>query len=83
MKAGPTDEQRDRMNMLASSPCICCKMEGVSQPSKTEIHHIVDKGYRRLSGGHDSTIGLCSWHHRGICLDGKTSSEMLYDYGRH
>ena len=67
--------------MLASSPCVCCQKENVCQPNKTEIHHIVDKGYRRLSGGHDSTIGLCQWHHRGISLEGMTNSEMLFKYG--
>ena len=30
-----------------------------------EAHHIVDNGYRRLSGGHQATIPLCPWHHRG------------------
>ena len=62
-------------------PCMCCKIEGVDQPFRTEAHHIVDNGYRKHSGGDESRLPLCSYHHRGICLDGKTSSEMLFDFG--
>jgi len=60
---------------------MCCKVERIDQPFRTEGHHIVDKGYRKHSGGDDSRLPLCAWHHRGLCVDGKTSSEMLYDYG--
>lgn len=62
-------------------PCICCKIECVDQPFRTEAHHIVDKGYRKHSGGDESRLPLCGWHHRGICEDGKTSSVMLFEYG--
>ena len=62
-------------------PCMCCQIEGVDQPSRTEAHHIVDKGYRKHSGGDESRLPLCGWHHRGICEDGKTSSVMLFEYG--
>lgn len=62
-------------------PCICCKIEGVRQPFRTEAHHIVDKGYRKHSGGDESRLPLCIWHHRGICLDGKTGSEMVFEHG--
>ncbi len=62
-------------------PCICCKIERVDQAFRTEAHHIVDKGYRKHSGGDESRLPLCGWHHRGICEDGKTSSIMLFEYG--
>ena len=62
-------------------PCICCEAEGIDQPFRTEAHHIVDKGYRKHSGGDESRLPLCIWHHRGLCLDGMTTSEMLYKYG--
>jgi hypothetical protein len=45
--------------------CCACRLEGVSQPNKTEAHHLVDRGNRILSGGHDATLPLCGWHHRG------------------
>jgi len=77
----PTAEQQVRLKRIASLPCICCQREGIKQPNRTEVHHVISHGYRKHSGGHDSTIGLCVWHHRGLCLDDKTSSEMLFDYG--
>ena len=60
---------------------MCCKIEGVGQPFRTEAHHIVDGGYRKHSGGDESRLPLCTWHHRGICLNTKTTSRMIYDYG--
>jgi hypothetical protein len=44
--------------------CICCLMEGLP-PTPADMHHIVDKGYRKHSGGDKATIPLCPWHHRG------------------
>ena len=47
------------MTRLHEMGCICCGRMGV------HVHHIVDKGYRRLSGGHQATIPLCPYHHVG------------------
>lgn len=71
----------ERMNRIAVMPCVCCESMKVRQPFRTEVHHIVSSGYRRLSGGHSSTIPLDSWHHRGICLDGMKSAQMEAIYG--
>jgi len=60
---------------------MACVYEGVSQPSKTEAHHLVDRGYRKHSGGHDATIPLCAWHHRGLQRDGWIKAEMTAKYG--
>lgn len=54
-----TKADRERMAKLKDMPCVCCGRRGV------DVHHLVDKGYRRLSGGHQATIPLCAWHHRG------------------
>lgn len=62
-------------------PCICCTIEDVDQPFRTEAHHIIDKGYRKHSGGDKSRLPLDAWHHRGLCLNGMTTSEMVYKYG--
>jgi hypothetical protein len=60
----PTKAQQARFEALREMGCICCwNFRGVKMSA--EIHHIVDKGYRAHSGGHDATIPLCSWHHRG------------------
>lgn len=61
----PTKAQQTRLDAIHELPCCACRLEGVSQPSPTEAHHLVDKGYRVHSGGHDATIPLCGWHHRG------------------
>lgn len=62
----PTATQRRRLDAIARLPCLACVQEGKLQPNRTEVHHIVDKGYRRLSGGHDSVLPLCGFHHRGV-----------------
>lgn len=61
--------------------CICCEHDLTGQPFPTEIDHLVDKGTRKHSGGHDATIPLCAWHHRGLCLDGVSSEQMTGRYG--
>lgn len=62
-------------------PCAACVRLGVAQPFQTEAHHLVDKGTRAASGGHEATIPLEAWHHRGQCLDGMTAREMELEYG--
>ena len=61
--------------------CLACEQEHIAQPWRTEIHHIVDRGSRKHSGGHDATIPLCSWHHRGDCRTGFTARDMETGYG--
>ena len=54
-----TKAERARLSRLKEMPCIACGRHGV------DVHHIVDKGYRKHSGGHMATIPLCPWCHRG------------------
>lgn len=71
----PTKAEQDRLDALHDMPCIACEIEAdiarqrgeivQAQPSRTEAHHIVDKGTREYSGGHMATLPLCGWHHRG------------------
>ena len=72
---------RQRLDDLHNVPCVCCVSMKMPQPFPTEAHHIVDKGYRKHSGGHQSTLPLDAWHHRGMCLDGMTSKQMEAKYG--
>ena len=58
-----TQEIRRRWERLRDHGCIACKKEGIER--FPEIHHLVS-GYRM---GHESTIPLCSWHHRGVPVD--------------
>lgn len=60
-----TKAEQDRFRRLQDLGCICCLKEGFGYVPP-DIHHIVDKGYRRLSGGHLATIPLCPYHHRGV-----------------
>lgn len=60
-----TKADRTRLDIIHRLPCLACVQEGCQQPSKTEAHHLVDKGTRKLSGGHQATLPICGWHHRG------------------
>jgi hypothetical protein len=53
-----------RRQILIEHGCIACVINGFFA-GPAEVHHIVDKGYRRLSGGDEATLPLCAWHHRG------------------
>ncbi len=44
----------------------------------TEVHHLTECG-RRL--GHDFTIALCQWHHRGDPPVGMSKTEATGLYG--
>lgn len=77
----PTKSQQVRLDAVSAMRCVCCEIEQVRQPFPTEVDHLVDKGYRTHSGGHDATIPLCAWHHRGLCLDGFTAETMKLRFG--
>ena len=58
----PTKAQQRRQDAIRELGCLLCMSEGIGW-SPAEIHHITDCG-RTISQDH--TIGLCSWHHRGV-----------------
>lgn len=70
-----------RLDIIHRLPCLACVQEGCEQPNKTEAHHLVDKGYRKHSGGHQATIPLCGWHHRAEPKIGQSKTEMGFIYG--
>lgn len=53
-----------RREALLKLGCIACNINGFFA-GHAEAHHIVDKGYRKHSGGDEATLPLCAWHHRG------------------
>jgi hypothetical protein len=57
-------ESLKRYEALREMGCIACSINGYSA-GIAEMHHLVDKGYRKHSGGNQATIPLCAWHHRG------------------
>lgn len=60
-----TAADRERFYMLRLYGCAACRKLGVNghhpEIHPPEIHHLVE-GYRL---GHEYTIPLCVWHHRG------------------
>jgi hypothetical protein len=60
-----------RYERLRELGCIACHIEGF-ECLNVEIHHLVDKGYRKHSGGNQATIPLCVWHHKGEPVIGAT-----------
>ena len=61
----PTKADKRRFLALQDYGCVCCRIEGDGHRDP-DIHHIVEGG-RRL--GHQYTLGLCPYHHRGIQPD--------------
>lgn len=67
-----------RLELLHKFPCMACEKDGNKQPNRTEAHHLVWFGKRR---GHDYTIPLCGWHHRGEPLMFVSCTTMADLYG--
>lgn len=63
IRIGPTRDEK-RYAALRQLGCIACSINGF-YAGHAESHHLVDKGYRKHSGGNQATIPLCAWHHRG------------------
>ena len=63
-KSQPIREaDKRRFDALTQMGCVACRKLGLWRIP--EIHHIVD-GYRL---GHEHTLPLCPWHHRGVPND--------------
>lgn len=50
-----------RFDQLQRIGCIACRILGVF--SQADVHHVLSGGRRQ---GHQATIPLCPWHHRGV-----------------
>ena len=62
--------------------CIVCRELGLGFVP-AEKHHLTTTG-RHGTGkrrGEAATIGVCSWHHRGVIGEGYTRKEMADCYG--
>lgn len=80
IRLGPTRDQR-RYERLHVIGCIACVLGGHLACGKVEMHHLVDKGYRKHSGGNQATIPLGAWHHRGEPFMNTTGSQMRMKFG--
>lgn len=65
-----------RFRKLSDLGCYCCAKMGWYAPP--DIHHILSGGRRK---GHDATIPLCAWHHRGHCEMGWNKARMRLRFG--
>lgn len=74
----PTKAQQERFWRIQEIGCICCLELGVTRAA--EIHHLTVGGrHGQKRRGHDFTLGLCSWHHRGVTAFGNPDvAEMTY-----
>lgn len=62
----PTAAQAHRFALIKEIGCICCWIKGVPRVP-ADIHHLTIGGkHGQKRRGHDDTIGLCQWHHRGV-----------------
>ena len=62
----PTTAQAHRFELIKEVGCICCWTKGLARVP-AEIHHLTVGGrHGQKRRGHDYTIGLCPWHHRGV-----------------
>lgn len=72
----PTKAQVRRFEALQVLGCIACRKRGYKH-YPAEIHHLNlggKAGQKRR--GHDFTIPLCAWHHRGDSGMFKVSSNL-------
>ena len=77
----PTPAQERRFALIKDIGCLACRKRGITEQG-CEIHHQTldgKAGQRRL--GHDFTVGLCCWHHRGGRPPGVTFAEMVRTFG--
>jgi Recombination enhancement, RecA-dependent nuclease len=52
-----------RFDKLQRIGCIACRQLGFYAPA--DVHHVLTGGRRT---GHQDTIPLCPYHHRGVCF---------------
>lgn len=77
----PTKAQRARFDAIREIGCIVARRKGLGFVA-CEIHHLTvggRHGQKRL--GHDATIGLNSWSHRGIPLPGWNAAHCERVFG--
>lgn len=75
----PTKAQALRFDAIKDVGCIACRLRGM-RSVPCEIHHLTVGGrHGQKRRGHDFTVGLCSWHHRGVTAYGNPAlAEKVY-----
>lgn len=79
----PTKAEQAHQDAQRDGGCAACHLRrNRQQPNATEIHHRTTgdlHGQKQL--GHDCTVALCAWHHRGECRPGMTVDAMRDAFG--
>lgn len=74
----PSKAQQERFYKIKTETgCIIARKKGLGFV-QAEIHHLLRGGIRR---GHDATIGLNPWSHRGVMFNGLTVAECKKLFG--
>lgn len=77
----PTKAQRARFQAIQEIGCICCLQQGLGW-SPAEIHHLTVGGrHGQKRRGHDYTIGLNPWSHRGVPFGGMSAAQCEELFG--
>jgi hypothetical protein len=72
----PTPAQLARFRAIREIGCVPCLQRGYW--TACEVHHLTVGGrHGQKRRGHDYTIGLCTWHHRGK-VPQPTLAALLY-----
>jgi Recombination enhancement, RecA-dependent nuclease len=75
--AKPTAAEAERLEAVHALPCLACMMALAVQRQRTEAHHQLSGGVRI---GHEATIPLCGWHHRGERPNRKVTNAQMTKY---
>jgi hypothetical protein len=71
-----------RSPFILMLPCIACELEDLTQPNRTEEHHLnLDGKAGQKRRGDEFSIPLCQWHHRSVTVHEYTQGEMHWRYG--
>lgn len=77
----PTKAQQARFDAIREVGCIVAKRNGLGFVP-CEIHHLTVGGHHgQKRRGHDATIGLNSWSHRGVPLPGWNAAHCERVFG--
>lgn len=77
----PTKAQQARMDSIRELGCVIAQMRGLGFVP-CEIHHLTSGGHHgQKRRGHDYTVGLNSWSHRGVPLPGWNAAHCEKVFG--
>lgn len=69
------------MGLIKQIGCLACRMDGRGVVF-CEAHHLNAGGHHGgKRRGDDQTIGLCAWHHRGVCRERWSVDDMTKAFG--